>query len=66
MEYDELTFNELNETIISLESEIERLTKIHKAAIDLVDGLNWMDIRAQTGMQEDRCKEILKIIRGEE
>lgn len=56
---------DLKETIISLESEIERLTKIQRAAIEIVDGASWWELQEQTGINEDRCKEILSIIRDE-
>lgn len=55
----------LRETIINLEGEIERLTKIQRAAIEVVDGVSWWELQEQTGINEDRCKEILSIIRGE-
>lgn len=55
--------NSVNDAICELMAENERLKLIQQAAIELIDGDNWFDLKYKTGLPEERCKEIISLIR---
>ena len=42
---------------------IRVIMKIDEALSDLLDGMDWTEIQAETGMPADRCKEIVNLTR---
>ena len=49
----------LIETLEARKSRIEQLDEVEAAFIDILDGnYAWYDIQVNTGLSEDRCKEI--------
>lgn len=56
-------FEQVNGSVANrLMNQVEFLEKVLKAALDVVDGVDCVDLQGITGLPEERCKEIMALL----